>query len=40
MEFKTATPLNNNNTHYLEFTPSAEQNEFVNAAYDVFALNL
>ena len=38
MEYKTETPLNENNTHYLEFTPSAEQNGFANAAYDGLAL--
>lgn len=38
MEYKTDTPLNENNTHYLEFTPSAEQNSFANAAYDGLAL--
>lgn len=38
MEYKTDEPLNDNNTHYLEFTPSSEQNGFANAAYDGLAL--
>lgn len=38
MEYKTDTPLNDNNTHYLEFTPSSSQNGFANAAYDGLAL--
>lgn len=38
MEYKTDTPLNENNTHYLEFTPSSDQNGFANATYDGLAL--
>ncbi len=38
MEYKTDKPLNANNTHYLSFTPSAEQKGFANAAYDGLAL--
>ena len=38
MEYKTDEPLNENNTHYLEFTPSSSQNGFANAAYDGLAL--
>ena len=38
MEYKTDEPLNENNTHYLSFTPSASQNGFANAAYDGLAL--
>lgn len=39
MEYKTDEPLNENNTHYLSFTPSASQNGFANAAYDGLALD-
>lgn len=38
MEYKTDEPLNENNTHYLEFTPSADQNGFANSAYDGLSL--
>lgn len=38
MEYKTDKPLNQNNTHYLAFTPSSEQNGFANNAYDGIAL--
>ena len=38
MEYKTDEPLNENNTHYLSFTPSSSQNGFSNAAYDGLAL--
>lgn len=38
MEYATDEPLNENNTHYLEFTPSDTQNGFANAAYDGLSL--
>lgn len=38
MDYKTESPLNQNNTHYLEFTPSADQTGFANRAYDGLAL--
>lgn len=38
MDYKTESPLNQNNPHYLEFTPSADQTGFANRAYDGLAL--
>lgn len=38
MDYKNESPLNQNNTHYLEFTPSADQTGFANRAYDGLAL--
>lgn len=38
MEYKTEDPINENNTHYLQFTPSESQTGFANSAYDGMAM--